>query len=65
MSTNFNPRSDLAARLDERERFRFYARKINILAGMVNINADNVSISIEIDHDAGRDFSNLGSDLLR
>lgn len=32
---------------------------------MVNINADNVTLSIEIDHDAGRDFSNLGADLLR
>jgi len=62
--SSFNPKSDLAARLDEGERFRFYAREINKLAGMVNINTHNVPSSIEINHDAGRDFTDLGSDLL-
>ena len=62
--SSFNPKSDLAARLDEGERFRFYAREINKLAGMVNINTHNVPISIEINHDAGRDFTDLGSDFL-
>jgi len=61
---SFNPKSDLAARLDEGKRFRLYARKINKLAGMVNIDADNVSLDIKVDHDARRHFTDLGPDLL-
>lgn len=44
---------------------RLDAREIDKLAGMVNINAHNVSLGIEINHDAGRDFTDLGPDLRR
>src|SRR6184192_209710 len=62
---SFNPKSDLAARLGKREGFSLYAREIHKLAGMVNIDANNVSLSIKINHDTGRDFTHLGSGLLR
>ena len=57
--------SDLAAGFGKREGFGLDAREINKLAGLVNINAHNVPLSIEINHDTGRDFTDLGPDLRR